>query len=111
MTLHKTCVWRLYVITNFTDFQWIIEKNVFLQVQGQIVSWRRSEKDGQGTKQCSMHYICYDLLYGDVLSRLQYWYEQEQHDEGKLLQRLLNTSDRKQSATKKKRITEKSGEA
>lgn len=28
-----------------------------------------------------MHYIRYDLLYGYVLARLQYWYEQVQQDE------------------------------
>ena len=30
-------------------------------------------KNGQGTRQCSMHYIRYDVLYAYVLSRLQYW--------------------------------------
>lgn len=30
-------------------------------------------KNGQGTKQCSMHYIRYDVLYIYVLSRIQYW--------------------------------------
>ena len=29
-------------------------------------------KYGQGTRQCSMHYIRYDVLYAYVLSRLQY---------------------------------------
>ena len=42
-------------------------------------------KNGQGTKQCSMHYIRYDLLYGYVLSRLQYWYEQVQQDEERMV--------------------------
>ena len=63
-------------------------------------------KNGQGTRQCSMHYIRYDLLYGYVLSRLQYWHEQVAQDEEKLLERLLNTSDRERSAMKKKRTAE-----
>ena len=63
-------------------------------------------KNGQGTRQCSMHYIRYDVLYPYVLSRLQYWYEQVQQDEEKLLKRLLNTSDKERNATKKKRAAE-----
>lgn len=63
-------------------------------------------KNGQGTRQCSMHYIRYDLLYGYVLSRLQYWQEQVAQDEEQLLERLLNTSDRERSAMKKKRTAE-----
>ena len=123
----------------------IISESVFLQVQEQIASRRRSRKDGQpqifaglikcsdcgwslaygenkqnknpygyyhcskngqGTRQCSMHYIRYDVLYSYVLSRLQYWYEQVQQDEEKLLKRLLNTSDKERNATKKKRAAE-----
>ena len=123
----------------------IISERVFLQVQEQIASRRRSRKDGQpqifaglikcadcgwslaygenkqnknpygyyhcskngqGTRQCSMHYIRYDVLYSYVLSRLQYWYEQVQQDEEKLLKRLLNTSDKERNATKKKRGAE-----
>ena len=38
-------------------------------------------KYGQGTRQCSMHYIRYDVLYAYVLSRLQYWSGLVQHDE------------------------------
>ena len=30
-------------------------------------------KNGQGLRQCSMHYIRYDVLYAYVLARLQYW--------------------------------------
>ena len=29
-------------------------------------------KNGQGLRQCSMHYIRYDVLYAYVLARLQY---------------------------------------
>lgn len=41
-------------------------------------------KYGQGTRQCSMHYIRYDVLYAYVLSRLQYWSGLVQHDEERL---------------------------
>ena len=30
-------------------------------------------KNGQGLRQCSMHYIRYDVLYAYVLALLQYW--------------------------------------
>lgn len=123
----------------------IIPESVFLQVQEQIASRRRSRKNGkqqifaglvkcadcgwslaygenkqnknpygyyrcskngQGTKQCSMHYIRYDVLYSYILSRLQYWYEQAQQDEDKLLKQLLSSSDKERDATNKKRIAE-----
>ena len=51
-------------------------------------------KNGQGLRQCSMHYIRYDVLYAYVLARLQYWSMMIQKDEDKLLKRLLNASDR-----------------
>ena len=41
-------------------------------------------KYGQGTRQCSMHYIRYDVLYAYVLSRLQYWSGLVQNGEGEL---------------------------
>ena len=46
------------------------------------------------------------MLYGYVLARLQYWYEQVQQDEERLLKQLLNTSDRERSANKKKHTAE-----
>ena len=36
-------------------------------------------------RQCSMHYIRYDVLYAYVLSRLQYWSVLAQQDEGQTL--------------------------
>ena len=51
--------------------------------------------------ECSMHYIRYDVLYAYVLARLQYWSMLAQKDEDKLLKRLLNASDRRNSAKKK----------
>ena len=38
-------------------------------------------KNGQGLRQCSMHYIRYDVLYAYVLARLQYWSVLAQKDE------------------------------
>ena len=46
-------------------------------------------KNGQGTRQCSMHYIRYDVLYAYVLSRLQYWSGLVQHDEEQLLKQAV----------------------
>ena len=80
----------------------IITKEKFLQVQEQIDSRRRVCQNGQGLGQCSMHYIRYDVLYGYVLSRLQYWSEQVHRDDEKLLQQLLNAGNKERSAAKNK---------
>ena len=63
-------------------------------------------KYGQGLRQCSMHYIRYDVLYAYVLSRLQYWSQQAQQDEDKLLKRLLNASDKERSSAREKQASE-----
>ena len=63
-------------------------------------------KNGQGLRQCSMHYIRYDVLYAYVLARLQYWSMLAQKDEDKLLKRLLNASDRERNSAKKKQAAE-----
>ena len=63
-------------------------------------------KNGQGLRQCSMHYIRYDVLYAYVLARLQYWSMLVQKDEDKLLKRLLNASDRERNSAKKKQAAE-----
>ena len=63
-------------------------------------------KNGQGLRQCSMHYIRYDVLYAYVLARLQYWSVLAQKDEDKLLKRLLNASDRERTSAKKKQTAE-----
>ena len=63
-------------------------------------------KNGQGLRQCSMHYIRYDVLYAYILSRLQYWSGQAQQDEDKLLKRLLNSSNKERNAAKKKQASE-----
>ena len=59
-------------------------------------------KYGQGTRQCSMHYIRYDVLYAYVLSRLRYWSEEVRKDDEAILQRLLNASNREKAAARKK---------
>ncbi len=123
----------------------IISENVFHQVQEQIISRRRRQKNGttqifsglvkcpdcgwslaygenrqnktpyghyhcskyeQGLRQCSMHYIRYDVLYAYVLSRLQYWSGQAQQNEDKLLKQLLNASDKERAAAKKRHAAE-----
>ena len=63
-------------------------------------------KHGQGLRQCSMHYIRYDVLYAYVLARLQYWSMLAQKDEDNLLKRLLNASDRERNSAKKKQAAE-----
>ena len=50
--------------------------------------------------------ICYDVLYAYVLSRLQYWSGLVQHDEERLLKRLLNANDKGQAAARKKQAAE-----
>jgi hypothetical protein len=63
-------------------------------------------KNGQGTRQCTMHYIRYDTLYDYVLARIQYWTAQAEQDDSKLLERLMNAGDKERNASKKKRAAE-----
>lgn len=63
-------------------------------------------KHGQGMKQCTMHYIRYDVLYTYVLARVRYWAKQAEIDEDVLLQRLLKTGDRERQAESKKQADE-----
>lgn len=63
-------------------------------------------KYGQGLRQCTMHYIRYDVLYAYVLARLQYWCNEAQQDESQLLQRLLKSSDSERNTTKKKAVSD-----
>ena len=83
------------------------------QAEQQAYGYYHCSKNGQGTRQCSMHYIRYDVLYAYVLSRLQYWSGLVQHDEEQLLKQLLNATDKGQAAARKKhgRRVEQSGEA
>lgn len=123
----------------------IISEDVFHQVQEQIASRRRKQKDGttqifaglikcadcgwslaygmnkqnktpygyyhcskngQGTKQCSMHYIRYDVLYTYVLSRIQHWIDKASLDDEQLLEQLLEVGDKERLANKKKQFIE-----
>ena len=63
-------------------------------------------KYGQGLRQCSMHYIRYDVLYNYILSRLQYWFNEVQQNESQLLERLLKSSDSERSSARKKAASE-----
>lgn len=69
-------------------------------------SYYHCSKNGQGLRQCSMHYIRYDILYAYVLSRLQYWFKEVQQDESQLLQRLLKSNDSERSLAKRKAVSE-----
>lgn len=55
---------------------------------------------------CTQHYIRYDTLYTYVLARIQDWSKLAQSDENRLLQRLLNASDRERASATKKQTTE-----
>lgn len=57
-------------------------------------------------KQCSMHFIRYDVLYAYVLDRLQFWSALAATDESLLLERLLQNGDKGRQAERKKRETE-----
>ena len=59
-----------------------------------------------GKIHCSDHYIRYDVLYPFVLSRLQYWFQQAELDEDKLLRRLLASSNQNMKAGRRKQEAE-----
>lgn len=63
-------------------------------------------RNGQGLRQCSMHYIRYDVLYAYVLSRLQYWFKEVQQDESRILQQILKSSDNERNSARKKTASE-----
>ncbi len=54
-----------------------------------------------GTERCTSHFIGYDLLYGVVLGRLQYWLREVRENEGAMLERLLQTGDKQREAERK----------
>lgn len=66
----------------------------------------RCSRYGQGTGQCTPHYIRYDVLYTYVLARVRYWAKQAEIDEDALLQRLLKTGDKERLAASKKQANE-----
>ena len=84
----------------------IISKQVFEQVQEQIATRRRQQKDGQGLKRCSSHYIRYDYLYHYVLMRIQDLWRQAQVDEKEFLHRLLKGSEQELAANAKRQSAE-----
>ena len=66
----------------------------------------RCSKYGQGLRQCSMHYIRYDVLYSYVLSRLQFWFSEVQQDESRLLQQILESRDKDRCMEQKETVSE-----
>lgn len=64
-------------------------------------------KYGQGLRQCSMHYVRYDVLYSYVLSRLQYWIGAVQQDEQAIMERLSKSNVTEQAAATKRATLEK----
>ena len=69
-------------------------------------SYYHCSKNGQGLRQCTMHYIRYDVLYIYVLARIQYWARQAALDEERLLQRLLQSSDKERAVALSKQRDE-----
>lgn len=65
-----------------------------------------SQYGQMGKIKCSAHYIRYDVLYPYVLSRLQYWFRQAELDEGKLLQRLMESGNQSRAAIRKKHLSD-----
>ena len=57
-------------------------------------------------RQCSMHFIRYDILYSYVLDRLQFWVALAATDEDELLERLLQSGGENRAAERKKRTAE-----
>lgn len=87
------------------DCGWSLSYGENKQVKNPYVFYHCS-KNGQGLRQCSMHYIRYDVLYSYVLSRLQYWFKEAQQDKDQLLQHLLKSSDSERNKAKKKQASE-----
>lgn len=61
---------------------------------------------GKSGGHCTAHYIRYDVLYAYVLSRLQYWIEQANISEDKLIKRLLKSGDSERDRAIKKQTAE-----
>ena len=61
---------------------------------------------GKVSGACSAHYIRYDTLYCYVLSRIQYWSNQAQINEDRLLQQILKAGDKERAAIERRKATE-----
>ena len=57
-------------------------------------------------KECTSHYIRYDILYQYVLARIQYWAKQVQANEEKLLDHLQKAGENEYTVSVKKQTTE-----
>lgn len=51
-----------------------------------------------GVAECTSHHISYDLLYGVILGRLQYWLREVRENESAILDRLLQSGDKQRKA-------------
>jgi DNA invertase Pin-like site-specific DNA recombinase len=51
-----------------------------------------------GAEECTAHNTSYNLLYGVVLGRLQYWLREVRDNKDKMLNRLLQTGDKQREA-------------
>lgn len=59
-----------------------------------------------GKGYCSAHYIRYDVLYGSVLERLQYWSSAVRKDEESVLKKIQKLGDTERLSMKKKAISD-----
>lgn len=55
----------------------------------------------RGKDECSLHFITYNLLYGVVLARLQYWLSEVHQNSDKLLNRLLQSGDKQRETERR----------
>lgn len=60
--------------------------------------FRCTKYSQRGKDECSLHFITYNLLYGVVLARLQYWLQEVHGNSDRLLDRLLKSSDKQREA-------------
>lgn len=70
-------------------------------------SYYRCIKTHEMFRQCTSHYIRYDVLYSFVLSRLKFWSESVQQDEQAVLRRLSKSSMAEQTDGTKRAEQEK----
>lgn len=82
------CGWAMSIETNYR-----LKKPTSYYTCGQ---------NRKGFHGCTIHYIRYEVLYSAVLSSIQYWANQAQKDEEKLLNRLLSATEKGRETGRKK---------
>ena len=60
--------------------------------------YRCTQYCAHGAEICTSHHISYDLLYGVILGRLQYWLREVRENSDAILERLLQSSDKQRKA-------------